>query len=106
MHCTVIPVDALLNPSYIFIKGVPKLDSTQNRIFTVGDPSTATGDITITDSQGTSKIPSGTTLSLIIPSNPAALNLEWDSGATLTFTTPMTIGPVNYVGANPKLTCS
>ena len=78
----------------IFIRGVPTIDSAANQVFTVGDASKVIGDITLKDSQGTTKIPSGTVLSLIIP---ASLNLEWDSAFAPTFTTTMTIGPVNFV---------
>jgi hypothetical protein len=81
----------------ISIKGVPSIASTANQVFTVGDPSTVIGDITITDSQGTQKIKSGTTLYVIIP---ASLNLQWDPAFPPTFTTPMTLGAVSFSGGN------
>jgi hypothetical protein len=70
--------------SKIQIAGVPKISSTANQAFTVGDlPSLATqaGPITITETSGSPKLLSGRTVQVVIP---AGLNLEWDPAFSVT----------------------
>lgn len=87
------------------IFGDPTLASFNAQSFTVGDPSTATAQMTITASPGTpSKITATNGIQLVIP---AGLNMSWDQTITLpTFTGTGSgnvapgLNPVSY--PNPK----
>lgn len=83
------------------IVGLPTLTSAASLVFSVGDPATSTGAITIQDSPGTPKITAGDGIRLVIPNT---INMGWDtsvgtvncSGSAVPAKMALVQGPVTY----------
>lgn len=110
-NSSALTVAHAVDPTTITIAGQPKISSASNKVYSVGDPTSALADITVTESLGTPRISSTNGIKIVLPTALANVASFASSNITCTGTAvpghvaagPFVVNP-NAIDGNKSIT--